>query len=116
VAGLGFAGIVGVFTAYTFLHHVRERINRFMDGLAEIGLEDQRHDGHRQQHEREDDAGHVAAVGAAGIVGVFTAYTFLHHVRERINRFMDPESGDSFQEAPRTSAARRRRTGCTTPS
>ena len=40
----------------------------------------------------------VAGLGFAGIVGVFTAYTFLHHVRERINRFMDPESGDSFQE------------------
>ena len=40
----------------------------------------------------------VAGLGLAGMVGVFTAYTFLHHVRERINRFMDPESGDSFQE------------------
>ncbi|GJE69643.1 FtsW/RodA/SpoVE family cell cycle protein [Methylorubrum podarium] len=40
----------------------------------------------------------VAGLGLAGMIGVFTAYTFLHHVRERINRFMDPESGDSFQE------------------
>ncbi|BAU91837.1 cell cycle protein [Methylorubrum populi] len=40
----------------------------------------------------------VAGLGFAGMIGVFTAYTFLHHVRERINRFMDPESGDSFQE------------------
>ncbi|MFG5119372.1 FtsW/RodA/SpoVE family cell cycle protein [Methylorubrum sp. POS3] len=40
----------------------------------------------------------VAGLGALGLTGVFAAYTFLHHVRERINRFMDRDSGDSFQE------------------
>ena len=40
----------------------------------------------------------VAGLGVLGLTGVFAAYTFLHHVRERINRFMDRDSGDSFQE------------------
>ncbi|GJE53706.1 MULTISPECIES: FtsW/RodA/SpoVE family cell cycle protein [Methylobacterium] len=40
----------------------------------------------------------VAGLGAAGLVGVLAAYTFLHHVKERINRFLDKDSGDSFQE------------------
>lgn len=40
----------------------------------------------------------VAGLGAAGLVGVAAAYTFLHHVKERINRFLDKDSGDSFQE------------------
>ncbi|GJE26329.1 FtsW/RodA/SpoVE family cell cycle protein [Methylobacterium organophilum] len=40
----------------------------------------------------------VAGLGAGGLLGVFAAYTFLHHVRERITRFLDKDSGDSFQE------------------
>lgn len=40
----------------------------------------------------------VAGLGVAGLVGVFAAYTFLHHVRERITRFLDKDSGDGFQE------------------
>jgi cell division protein FtsW len=40
----------------------------------------------------------VAGLGALGLIGVFAAYTFLHHVRERITRFLDRDSGDSFQE------------------
>ncbi|GJD93732.1 FtsW/RodA/SpoVE family cell cycle protein [Methylobacterium iners] len=40
----------------------------------------------------------VAGLGLAGLVGVGVAYTFLHHVRERITRFLDKDSGDSFQE------------------
>ena len=40
----------------------------------------------------------VAGLSAGGLVGVLAAYTFLHHVKERINRFMNKESGDSFQE------------------
>jgi cell division protein FtsW len=32
-----------------------------------------------------------------GMFGVFAAYTFFHHVRERIERFLDKDSGDSFQ-------------------
>lgn len=39
----------------------------------------------------------VAAIGIAGMFGVFAAYTFFHHVRERIERFLDKDSGDSFQ-------------------
>jgi len=40
----------------------------------------------------------VAGLGVSGLVGVFAAYTLLHHVRERITRFLDRDSGDSFQE------------------
>ncbi|GEP01600.1 FtsW/RodA/SpoVE family cell cycle protein [Methylobacterium haplocladii] len=40
----------------------------------------------------------VAGLGAGGLLGVLAAYTFLHHVKERINRFLDKDSGDSFQE------------------
>ena len=39
----------------------------------------------------------VAGLGVGGLVGVFAAYTLLHHVRERISRFLDRDSGDSFQ-------------------
>ena len=39
----------------------------------------------------------VGALGVAGMIGVFAAYTFFHHVRERIERFLDKDSGDSFQ-------------------
>lgn len=40
----------------------------------------------------------VAGLGLGGLLGVAVAYRFLHHVRERITRFMDKDSGDSFQE------------------
>jgi cell division protein FtsW len=39
----------------------------------------------------------VGALGLIGMAGVFAAYTFFHHVRERIERFLDKDSGDSFQ-------------------
>ena len=39
----------------------------------------------------------VAVLGVVGLAGVFAAYTFFHHVRERIERFLDKDSGDSFQ-------------------
>ena len=38
----------------------------------------------------------VGLIGVA-VVGVFAAYTMLPHVAGRINRFLDPESGDTFQ-------------------
>lgn len=38
----------------------------------------------------------VGLIGVA-IAGVFAAYTMLPHVAGRINRFLDPESGDTFQ-------------------
>ena len=41
----------------------------------------------------------VAGLGGASVVGVGVAYKFLPHVRERIERFMDKDSGDSFQVA-----------------
>ena len=40
----------------------------------------------------------VVGLVGGGVVGVFAAYTFLHHVRERITRFLDKDSGDGFQE------------------
>ena len=39
----------------------------------------------------------VAGLGAVSIAGLFSAYFVFPHVAERINRFLDPESGDSFQ-------------------
>ncbi|MET0259340.1 MAG: putative peptidoglycan glycosyltransferase FtsW [Methylobacterium sp.] len=39
----------------------------------------------------------VAGLGAGGLLGVLAAYTLLHHVKERIDRFLDKDSGDSFQ-------------------
>ncbi|MCE4222282.1 cell division protein FtsW [Methylobacterium sp. C25] len=39
----------------------------------------------------------VAGLGGAGLLGVAAAYTVLHHVKERIDRFLDKDSGDSFQ-------------------
>ncbi|TDR94608.1 FtsW/RodA/SpoVE family cell cycle protein [Enterovirga rhinocerotis] len=41
----------------------------------------------------------VASLGGIGLVGVFAAYTLLPHVRERFERFLDKDSGDSFQVA-----------------
>jgi cell division protein FtsW len=39
----------------------------------------------------------VLGLGGAGAVGIFGAYTFLPHVRDRIVRFLDKEAGDNFQ-------------------
>lgn len=40
---------------------------------------------------------YLIAFGFAGIGGLIGAYFSLHHVKSRIDRFLDPESGDSFQ-------------------
>ncbi len=39
----------------------------------------------------------VAGLGGVGVAGMFSAYLAFPHVAERINRFLDPESGDNFQ-------------------
>ncbi len=39
----------------------------------------------------------VGGLGGAGLIGVAAAYQFLPHVRARIQRFMDKDSGDNFQ-------------------
>lgn len=39
----------------------------------------------------------VAGLGGAGIFGIVLAYELVPHVRARIERFLDPASGDSFQ-------------------
>lgn len=39
----------------------------------------------------------LIAFGLAGIGGLFGAYFSLPHVKSRIDRFLDPESGDNFQ-------------------
>lgn len=39
----------------------------------------------------------VMGLGGAGLVGIAAAYEFLPHVRARIERFLDKDSGDSFQ-------------------
>jgi len=39
----------------------------------------------------------VMGLGGAGLVGIVAAYEFLPHVRARIERFMDKDSGDTFQ-------------------
>ncbi|MBH0236689.1 FtsW/RodA/SpoVE family cell cycle protein [Methylobrevis albus] len=39
----------------------------------------------------------IASVGIAGVVGIVGAYFSIDHVRSRIDRFLDPESGDTFQ-------------------
>ena len=39
----------------------------------------------------------VAAGGIAGVVGLVGAYLLLPHVTSRINRFLDPAAGDSYQ-------------------
>jgi cell division protein FtsW len=39
----------------------------------------------------------VAGLGGLGFLGMFSAYFAFPHVAERINRFLDPESGDNFQ-------------------
>jgi cell division protein FtsW len=39
----------------------------------------------------------IAALGVAGAGGIFAAYTFLPHVAGRIDRFLAPHTGDTFQ-------------------
>jgi cell division protein FtsW len=39
----------------------------------------------------------VAAIGAAGIGLAISAYVVLPHVRSRVDRFLDPAAGDTFQ-------------------
>jgi cell division protein FtsW len=39
----------------------------------------------------------VGMMGCLGFVGLFGAYLFLPHVTSRINRFLDPAAGDSYQ-------------------
>jgi cell division protein FtsW len=39
----------------------------------------------------------VAALGGVGLAGLVGAYYAFPHVAGRINRFLDPESGDNFQ-------------------
>lgn len=39
----------------------------------------------------------VVAGGLLGVGGLVAAYTMLSHVRSRIDRFMDPSTGDSYQ-------------------
>ena len=39
----------------------------------------------------------ILALGAAGIAGLVTAYFLVPHVASRIDRFLDPASGDTYQ-------------------
>jgi cell division protein FtsW len=39
----------------------------------------------------------VAGLGGAALSSVLISYHSIHHVRSRINRFLDPGSGDTFQ-------------------
>ena len=39
----------------------------------------------------------VGMMGCLGFAGLFGAYLFLPHVTSRINRFLDPAAGDSYQ-------------------
>jgi cell division protein FtsW len=39
----------------------------------------------------------IAGIGAAAVGGVFAAYSMLPHVAGRIDRFLSPQSGDTFQ-------------------
>lgn len=39
----------------------------------------------------------IVALGLIGILGLFAAYAFLPHVTNRVDRFLDPSSGDTFQ-------------------
>ncbi|WP_445504946.1 FtsW/RodA/SpoVE family cell cycle protein [Microvirga sp. G4-2] len=39
----------------------------------------------------------VMGLGGAGLIGIVAAYEFLPHVRARIERFLDKDSGDTFQ-------------------
>ncbi|WP_439529452.1 putative lipid II flippase FtsW [Pannonibacter sp.] len=39
----------------------------------------------------------IIALAVVGLVGMSSAYFLLPHVTSRVNRFLDPESGDTFQ-------------------
>jgi cell division protein FtsW len=39
----------------------------------------------------------VIVLGGLGVVGIGGAYVVLPHVKQRIDRFLDPESGDTYQ-------------------
>jgi cell division protein FtsW len=39
----------------------------------------------------------MASLGGAGVIGLILSYNYVHHVQQRINRFLNPESGDTFQ-------------------
>jgi len=39
----------------------------------------------------------IAALVALGVAGLFSAYLLLPHVASRIDRFLDPDSGDTYQ-------------------
>jgi len=39
----------------------------------------------------------ITGLGVVGILGLVSAYAFLPHVTERVNRFLDPSSGDTYQ-------------------
>lgn len=39
----------------------------------------------------------ILALGIVGVSGLFAAYAFLPHVTNRVDRFLDPASGDTFQ-------------------
>ncbi|MEO9529747.1 putative lipid II flippase FtsW [Roseibium sp.] len=39
----------------------------------------------------------IMALGAIGVAGLFAAYAFLPHVTNRVDRFLDPASGDTYQ-------------------
>lgn len=39
----------------------------------------------------------IAGLGVIGVAGLFAAYAFLPHVTARVNRFLDPSSGDTYQ-------------------
>ncbi len=39
----------------------------------------------------------IAGLGATGVGGIFAAYIMLPHVAGRIDRFLSPQSGDTFQ-------------------
>jgi cell division protein FtsW len=46
----------------------------------------------------------VVGLGGVGVFGLATAYELLPHVARRIDRFMDPETGDNFQIEKATEA------------
>ena len=48
----------------------------------------------------------IIVMGFAGIAGLAAAYALLPHVASRIDRFLDPSSGDSFQVDTALSAFR----------
>ncbi|PHR60549.1 MAG: cell division protein FtsW [Robiginitomaculum sp.] len=39
----------------------------------------------------------IVSIGASSLAGMFAAYSFMPHVASRIDRFLDPDSGDTYQ-------------------